>query len=104
MSELSILELETEHAEVLPEREALSIVHGGYVGGHNHVSVHQTAIGIFADGEQYNAGPTGPELSSRLARTQCPGPGQLCTADPSVWIAGQNTMPAPHLLAGLCAV
>jgi hypothetical protein len=57
--------------------------------------VHQAAIGIFADGEQYNAGPTGPELSSRLSRTQCPGPGQLCTADPSVWIAGQNRMPAP---------
>ena len=33
MSELSILELETEHAELLPEREALSLVHGGFVGG-----------------------------------------------------------------------
>ena len=53
MSELSILELETEHAEVLPEREALSIVHGGYVGGHNHVSVHQTAIAI-AHGDTTN--------------------------------------------------
>ena len=52
MSELSILELETEHAEVLPEREALS-VHGGYVGGHNHVSVHQTAI-AFAAGDTTN--------------------------------------------------
>ena len=53
MSELSILELETEHAEVLPEREALSIVHGGFVGGHNHVSVHQTAI-AFAAGDTTN--------------------------------------------------
>ena len=49
MSELSILELETEHADLLPEREALSLVHGGYVGGHNHVHVTQVAIAS-ADG------------------------------------------------------
>ena len=46
MSELSILELETEHADLLPEREALSLVHGG---GHNHVHVTQIAVAS-ADG------------------------------------------------------
>ena len=46
MSELSILELETEHAELLPERETLFII-----GGHNHnVTVHQTALAIAAFG------------------------------------------------------
>jgi hypothetical protein len=42
MSELSILELESEHAELLPEREALStFVH---IGGGNHVDVTQVAV------------------------------------------------------------
>lgn len=50
MSELSILELETEHAELLPEREALSLVHGFHVGGGNFVSVHQTAISAAGNG------------------------------------------------------
>lgn len=50
MSELSILELETEHAELLPEREALSLVHGGYVGGHNHVTVVQVAFSTAGKG------------------------------------------------------
>ena len=57
MSELSILELETEHAEVLPEREALSMVHGGYVGGHNHVSVTQVAIASAHDNTNTNEAP-----------------------------------------------
>ena len=44
MSELSILELETEHAELLPERETLFIIG---LGGHNHhVTVNQTALAI----------------------------------------------------------
>ena len=51
MSELSILELETEHAELLPEREALSLVHGGYVGGHNHVTVVQVAVATAGKGD-----------------------------------------------------
>jgi hypothetical protein len=51
MSELSILELETEHAELLPEREALSIQHGQYLGGHNHVDVHQVAIATAGKGD-----------------------------------------------------
>ena len=46
MSELSILELETEHAEVLPEREALSI----HVGGGNRVSVSQVSVAIASHG------------------------------------------------------
>jgi hypothetical protein len=44
MSELSILELETEHAELLPEREALNGFHGFINGGHNHVEVSQVAV------------------------------------------------------------
>lgn len=63
MSELSILELETEHAEVLPEREALS-VHGGYVGGHNHVSVHQTAIAFAAGDTTNTAAAAAPTATS----------------------------------------
>jgi hypothetical protein len=51
MSELSILELETEHADLLPEREALSLVHGYHVGGHNRVSVEQTTIAIAGKGD-----------------------------------------------------
>ena len=50
MSELSILELETEHAELLPEREALSLVKGFHVGGGNHVSVTQVAIATAGNG------------------------------------------------------
>jgi hypothetical protein len=42
MSELSILELETEHAELLPERETLS-VHQGGAFNFNLISVHQNA-------------------------------------------------------------
>lgn len=50
MSELSILELETEHAELLPEREALNGFHGFINGGGNHVSVTQTSVSISAHG------------------------------------------------------
>jgi 1,4-dihydroxy-2-naphthoyl-CoA synthase len=50
MSELSILELETEHAELLPEREALSLVHGFHVGGGNSVHVTQVAIANAGNG------------------------------------------------------
>jgi hypothetical protein len=57
MSELSILELETEHAELLPEREALSLVHGGFVGGGNHVSVTQVAVASAHDGTNANDAP-----------------------------------------------
>ncbi len=42
MSELSILELETEHAELLPERETMIL--NGVVGFGNVVIVHQTAV------------------------------------------------------------
>ena len=55
MSELSILELETEHAELLPEREALSVLHGGHVGGGNRVDVHQTAIAVAGKGDEPQA-------------------------------------------------
>ncbi|MGH3256287.1 MAG: hypothetical protein ACRDOU_12995 [Streptosporangiaceae bacterium] len=58
MSELSIHELETEHADLLPEREALSLVHGGFVGGFNHVSVTQVAIASAHDGTNANDAPT----------------------------------------------
>jgi hypothetical protein len=30
MSELSVLELEAQHSEVLPEREALGVFHGSF--------------------------------------------------------------------------
>jgi hypothetical protein len=43
MSELSILELETEHVELLPEREALGI----FVNfGGNYVSQHANSIAV----------------------------------------------------------
>jgi hypothetical protein len=58
MSELSILELETEHAELLPEREALSLVHGGFVGGGNHVTVVQVSVASAHDGTNTNEAPT----------------------------------------------
>ena len=45
MSELGILELETEHAELLPEREALGGVYY-YYGGHNYVHVYQWAYAV----------------------------------------------------------
>ena len=52
MSELSILELETEHAELLPERETLFIIG---LGGHNHhVTVNQTALAIAAGDHSSN--------------------------------------------------
>lgn len=42
MSELSIFELETEHAELLPERDTMAVI--GFInGGHNHVVVLQSA-------------------------------------------------------------
>jgi hypothetical protein len=69
MSELSILELETEHAEVLPEREALSLVHGGYVGGHNHVSVHQTAVAIANSDTNTNMAPTATATNVAIVAT-----------------------------------
>jgi hypothetical protein len=40
MSELSILDLDAEHAELLPERETLSVF-GLFNGGGNHVTVVQ---------------------------------------------------------------
>jgi hypothetical protein len=42
MTELSVLELETEHAELLPQRETL--IFNGIIGAHNHVSVDQHAF------------------------------------------------------------
>lgn len=51
MSELSTLELDVEQADLLPERETLSVF-GLINGGHNHVSVTQVAVasahGLFA--------------------------------------------------------
>jgi hypothetical protein len=44
MSELSIHELESEHAELLPEREALNGFGGKINGGGNHVDVTQVAV------------------------------------------------------------
>jgi len=44
MSELSILELETEHVELLPEREALGIF--VFLGGGNHVHQSATAVAV----------------------------------------------------------
>ena len=48
MSELSIVELETEQAELLPERETLFF--NGVSGFGNHVSVHQTAVAFAGHG------------------------------------------------------
>jgi hypothetical protein len=59
MSELSILELETEHAELLPEREALALFYGFHIGGGN--SVHVTQIAISAVG---GGGATDPMATS----------------------------------------
>ena len=53
MSELSVLELESEHAELLPERETLFL--NGVVGFHNHVTVHQTAFAAAFDGHHNTA-------------------------------------------------
>jgi hypothetical protein len=44
MSELSIHELEAQHGEVLPEREALGSVFGFYNGGHNNVHATNVAV------------------------------------------------------------
>jgi hypothetical protein len=49
MSELSILELETEHVELLPEREALGIF--ANFGG-NYVSQHATSVAIALGGNR----------------------------------------------------
>ncbi len=43
MSELSIIELETQHSELLPEREAL-----GHWGGVNFVAFANTAVALQA--------------------------------------------------------
>ena len=44
MSELSIHELEAQHSEVLPEREALSrFVAVGSFNGHNHINAFNAA-------------------------------------------------------------
>jgi hypothetical protein len=48
MSELSITELETEQAELLPARETLFL--NGVSGAFNHVSVHQTAFAAAGGG------------------------------------------------------
>jgi hypothetical protein len=48
MTELSILELETEQAELLPERETLFL--NGVGGFGNHVTVHQTAVAFAGHG------------------------------------------------------
>ena len=58
MSELSILELETEHAEPLPEREALNGFHGYINGGRNHVDVTQTAVAVAKHGQVNTATAT----------------------------------------------
>jgi hypothetical protein len=55
MSELSILELETEHAELLPERETLNGLHGQIVGGYNHLHVTQIGIALAKNGYQPSA-------------------------------------------------
>ena len=59
MSELSILELETEHAELLPEREALSFLH---IGGGNHVTSVQVAIATAGKGDNPMATATNTAL------------------------------------------
>ena len=43
MSELSVLELEAQHSELLPEREALGVV-GGPIG-HNRFDSHNSGHG-----------------------------------------------------------
>jgi hypothetical protein len=59
MSELSIHELETEHAEVLPEREALSFLH---IGGGNHVTSVQVAVASASRGDDPMATATNTAL------------------------------------------
>ena len=58
MSELSILELESEHAELLPERETLNGLHGKIVGGGNHVHVIQVGFAEAKNGFQPQADVT----------------------------------------------
>jgi hypothetical protein len=41
MSELSLTELDAQHTELLPEREALG-VYGSF--NHSHISIHQSNI------------------------------------------------------------
>jgi hypothetical protein len=48
MSELSIVEMETETIELLPERETLFL--NGVSGFGNRVSVHQTAVAVAGHG------------------------------------------------------
>ena len=47
MSELSLTELDAQHTELLPEREALG-VHGSF--NHAHISIHQSNTQIQVSG------------------------------------------------------
>jgi hypothetical protein len=59
MSELSILELEAQHGEVLPEREALSrfVTVGSFNGG-NHIHANNLANAIATRGGDASARAT----------------------------------------------
>jgi hypothetical protein len=70
MSELSILELETEHAELLPERETLFLFGNGNFS-HNtnishNVSSHQTAVAIAHGGSGFFAGSATASAANSL--------------------------------------
>lgn len=57
MSELSIHELEAQHGEVLPEREALSRI-TVINGGHNHVRATNFAVALASRGGDAHATAT----------------------------------------------
>jgi hypothetical protein len=69
MSELSVLELETEHAELLPERETLFII-----GGHVHVSVHQIALAFASHGHDNTAVAVNVAIVGSDAISDTPAP------------------------------
>jgi hypothetical protein len=55
MSELSIHELEAQHGEVLPEREALSTVTIGSHNGHNRIHAVNVATALANHGGHADA-------------------------------------------------
>lgn len=52
MSELSVLELEAQHGELLPEREALGVVGGPF--SHSNFDTH----GTFSHNSHFDNSPT----------------------------------------------
>ena len=65
MSELSLTELDAQHTELLPEREALG-VHGSF--NHAHISIHQSntqiqGFGVHGDQTAVNSVSVGDTVT-----------------------------------------